>query len=246
MCIDGRPRRDRCDRRVAAVLALVVAVSMAACSTTAGSGSTSTTPDATEGSTTAGRRVDSGFRTRAGSAPDRLVVVGDSITNEGRDQLLEAFAARFAVVIEGRPGHVVSELQDAADELSVPPPAVVIIELGTNDVSYRIDTDRSAGDLRRMVDTFAATPCVVLVTVDEGLPMSGARARASALNAAVRSIVDADPARLRLVDMTAVVDAAEADPAFGGSFHRDGIHPVAAGQTRLAAAYDGAVATCGR
>lgn len=196
-------------------------------------------------SDTAGRRVDTGFRTRAGTADERLVVVGDSITNEGRDQLLAAFVGRYEVVLEGRPGHVVSELQDAADELAVPPPAVAIIELGTNDVSYRIETTRSAGDLRRMVDTFSATPCVVLVTVDEGLPVSGARARASALNAAIRAIVVSDPARLRLVDMTGLVNATEADPAFGGSFHYDGIHPSAAGQTRLVAAYAAAVATCG-
>jgi lysophospholipase L1-like esterase len=232
---------------MAVVVAMVVTVSAASCSSastdTSMSGSESTVTTAPG---TAGRRVDSGFRTRAGTATDRLVVVGDSITNEGRDQLLAAFVGRFEVVLEGRPGHVVSELQDAAEELAVPPPAVAIIELGTNDVSYGIDTTRSAGDLRRMVDTFAATPCVVLVTVDEGLPVSGARARASALNTAIRSIVAGDPARLRLVDMTAVVDAAEADPAFGGSFHYDGIHPRAAGQARLAAAYAATVATCGR
>lgn len=230
-----------------AMVAMVVTASVASCSSTStdtsmsGSASTVTTTPGT-----AGRRVDSGFRTQAGTAADRLVVVGDSITNEGRDQLLAAFVGRYEVVLEGRPGHVVAELQDAADELAVPPPAVAIIELGTNDVSYRIETTRSATDLRRMVDTFAATPCVVLVTVDEGLPGAGARARASALDTAIRSIVASDPARLRLVDMTAVVDAAEADPAFGGSFHYDGIHPTPAGQTRLAAAYVAAVATCGR
>lgn len=234
-------------------LASFVVLSVASCST--GSGSTSSAPttvpnseasDATVDVGTTGRRVDSGFRTRAGTATDRLVVVGDSITNEGRDQVLAAFVGRYSVILEGRPGHVVSEVQDAAEELAVPPPAVAIIELGTNDVSYRIETTRSAEDLRRMVDTFAGTPCVVLVTVDEGLPVPGARARASAFNAAVRSIVESDPARLRLVDMTAVVDAAEADPSFGGPFHYDGIHPGAAGQTRLAAAYLAAVATCDR
>lgn len=225
------------------VLAMAAAVSIASCSSTSTGGSV---PDATDPSDAVGRRIDHGFRTRAGTATERLVVVGDSITNEGRDQLLAAFVGRYTVVVEGRPGHVVSELQDAADELAVPPPTVVIIELGTNDVSYRIETTRSADDLRRMVDTFAAAPCVVLVTVDEGLPVSGARARASAFNAAVRSIAASDPARLRVVDMTALVDAAEADPALGGSFHYDGIHPGAAGQTRLAAAYAAVVDTCGR
>jgi len=231
---------------ISLLMAVLLVPAVASCSSTSTSTSTNAVgSDAAMAPGTAGRRIDSGFRTRAGTATDRLVVVGDSITNEGRDQLLAAFVGRYAVVIEGRPGHVVSELQDAADELAVQPPAVAVIELGTNDVSYRIETTRSASDLRRMVDTFSATPCVVLVTVDEGLPVSGARARASALNAAIRSIVESDPVRLRLVDMTGLVNATEADPAFGGSFHYDGIHPSAAGQARLAAAYAAAVATCG-
>jgi len=192
--------------------------------------------------TIGGARVDQGFVTTAGVGPESLVVIGDSITNEGRDQLLEVFADRYRVVLDGRPGHVVAELQDAADDLASPVPSVAIIELGTNDVTSGRDLARSALDLRRMVAALGEVPCLVLVTVDEGLPRQATRART--INAAIRSIAASDPQRIRIVDVGAVIDAAEADPTFRGPFHYDGVHPSVEGQTRLAAAYAEIVASC--
>ena len=95
-----------------------------------------------------------------------------------------------------------------------------------------------------MVATFAASRCIVLVTVDSGLPRIGASSRARELGASYRALAANDP-RIRLVDVDAIRVASEADPRFVGPFLYDGIHPTAAAHERLAAAYADAIADCG-
>ena len=183
------------------------------------------------------------YRTESGTGDALLVVVGDSITNEGRVEIAARFDRDRRVVIDGRPGYLIGAQQPTAVALAAMGPSAVIIALGTNDAVYAHDPVASAGDLRRLVDTFGSVSCIVLVTVNTRLPRAGAPARALALNEAIRSLAAGDP-RLRVVDVDRVAADAESDAGFVAPFLYDGVHPTAAGQARLAAAYAAAVASC--
>lgn len=209
------------------------------------SGVTST-PAAVVPSSTSTTSRSTEFRTTAGSTGPRIVIVGDSITNEGRAELAAALGVDHRVVIDGRPGYRVAQQDDVAAWAASLDPEVVVVELGTNDVLSGHDLERSTDDLRRLVGRFAGSSCVVLVTVATDLPSAGAEARARRFNRSIDEIAAADPGRIRVVDVDAVVRAAQSDPGFVGPFTYDGVHPTAAGHARLAAAQAGAVSGCGR
>lgn len=184
------------------------------------------------------------IRTTAGTGGDRIVVIGDSITNEGRTELAAMLGVDHRVVIDGHPGYLIALQQPVAIELAATNPSIVVIELGTNDVAFGHPVDVSIVDMERMVSTFLGARCIVLTTVSTGFPNGDEVARARVLDAAYRAIADRDP-RVRIVDFDAVIDAANSDPSFIGPFFYDGIHPTASGQERLARATADAVASCG-
>lgn len=170
-------------------------------------------------------------------------MVGDSITNEGRIEIATTFDRDREVVIDGRPGRLIGEQLTAASELDAMRPAIVIVNLGTNDAVFAHDPAESASDLRRMVGVFDEARCIVMMTVNGRLPRSGAPMRALAINETIRSIA-AEDRRIRIVDLDELVLSTASDPTFDPPFFYDDIHPTAAGQARIATAYAAAVASC--
>lgn len=242
----GRPLLDVL---VAVLVVIAGPAAVAGCSTAAdhaapGAASTVAPPSTRVTASTATTQRSTENRTTAGTTGERVVVVGDSITNEGRVEIAAALGGGHRVVIDGRPGLQIAQQQPTAEALAATRPAIAIIELGTNDVVSSRDVSSSVDDMARMVETFAASRCIVLVTVDTGLARAGAPARARILDDSYRALAQGDP-RIRLVDVDAIRVASESDPRFVGPFLYDGIHPTAAGHARLAAAYADAISGCG-
>lgn len=194
-------------------------------------------------STTSTTTRGTDYRTTAGGSGELLVVIGDSITNEGRIEIADVFGRERQVVIDGRPGFLIGEQLATASSLASMRPQIAIINLGTNDAVFAHDSMESVADLRRLVGAFGSARCIVLMTVNTHLPRPGASARAGAINDEVRTIAASDR-RVRVIDLDALVEAAESDADFMAPFMYDSIHPTAAGQSRIAAAYVSAVATC--
>ena len=209
-------------------------------STVGSTAATSTT--AVSGPTTTARLAT--YRTAAGSGDRLLVVVGDSITDEGRAQVTDALAIGRRVIVDGHPGSTIAEQQGAADSLAAQSPSIAVIELGTNDVLRGSDLTSSAVNYGRIVGSWPMASCVVLVTIDPNLDRPGATARANEFNRTITTVAASDPSRYRLVDVEAVEREAAADPTFTGPFLYDGVHPTAAAHVRLAAAYQRAVDGC--
>lgn len=182
----------------------------------------------------------------SGVADDRMtvVVIGDSITEQGRSIIENLLGVDREVIVDGRSGYRVGQQISAAAELALGPVDQVIIELGTNDVMQGWDLDGSAEDLAYMVGLFPGAQCIHLVLVSESMPsrQGDAQARARLMNAFIREIAKDDP-RIGLVDVPSVIERFEAiDP--GEPFTTDGVHPTERGQEALVSAYERAVAAC--
>jgi hypothetical protein len=107
-----------------------------------------------------------------------VVLVGDSITQSAASELEGAFGRqRFDVKVVAHSGEMFRERQAPAAEAAAARPAVVIINLGTNDVLCAAAGERPAGaqpcrypdftlgdmvaDADRMLDLFAPGTCLI-------------------------------------------------------------------------------------
>lgn len=207
------------------ILVVVVSVPLVGCGSTA---------DRVPGSSTTG----------ASTATVDVVVIGDSITEQGRPVIEQRIGALRRVIVDGRSGFRVDQQLSTAQRLAAVQPDQVIIELGTNDVLQGWDLDRSADGLRQVVDLFGSSRCIHLVMIDENMPSADgeSRERARRLNAAMADIASSD-GRVHLIDVPSLVERFETvDP--GEPYALDGVHPTEAGQSTLVDAYVDALDRC--
>jgi lysophospholipase L1-like esterase len=174
----------------------------------------------------------------AASPSADVVLIGDSITDQARDQLVTALAPA-TVQVEATAGRTIDEQQGAARSAAAASPDHVVVNLGSNDVLLDERPARSQAALRELVAALPPSTCVHLVTVSEWFfaifPDSIVlRERARAINDEIRRLAAADGHDV--IDWAAVTEAAyEADPPV--SLTSDTVHPNDAGKARLVELY---------
>lgn len=177
---------------------------------------------------------------------EQVVVLGDSITAIGRQQLISTAGDEFHLDVRAAFGAQIASQLNAAQQAAALKPTQVIINLGTNDALQGVPTDRSLAALERMVSLFHSATCIHFVTINPHLNQDGNRPRAAvaALNEQI----------LRLAKRLGRGDVIRWDNLSDAATTRteplgltdDGVHPSPRGQRELADAEVGALLRCGR
>lgn len=231
------------DRRIASGF-LGVALVLSACGSAADPGATPTTENAR---TTAVPNpgvygeIESSF---TGSGP-KVVVLGDSIMVATRKTLrseLDGYAVKVAALSgEGLSGGPLSQalgggsMPEIAGDYAEADPAVVVIELGTNDAWLEeLTVDAAEQALANIVGEFPEA-CLVAVSVTESAQAEGYDdAEAAKINESLVGVADQ------------LVDWPKLSSEQPGSLKPDGIHPTERGTKVLASAVAEAVDACSR
>lgn len=182
----------------------------------------------------------------AAEPTERVVLLGDSITELSGSTLEERLGDRWALLVDGQSGATVAQRIPAAERAAADDPRQVIVNLGTNDVTLLLDPAASVGQLRDLLDLFPDAACLHVVTVGEGIEINGRRyaEEAAAYNEGLRSLAAADP-RITVLDWDA---ALRLDEQVNGTapddLLYDTVHPTARGEKVLAALYASALEDC--
>jgi lysophospholipase L1-like esterase len=177
---------------------------------------------------------------------DTVVVLGDSITALGTNQLNSSLGSDYHLTINGHFGARVSDQENDAAFLGAIRAKQVIINLGTNDVINGVPTGQTALELQQMVQKFHGADCIHLVSINVNLhtPTKTFKPQAEALNTAIRKLASAN-SNVNVIDWNAI-DAPTVDTAHPNGLTIDGVHPTTDGQSQLIDAYSTALDRCGR
>jgi lysophospholipase L1-like esterase len=173
----------------------------------------------------------------------RVLVLGDSITDQGQRFVRAEMRASYDLSIDGKASFRIDQQLPSARRWAQRPFSQVVINLGTNDADQGYSVDESTESLTDMVALFADAVCVHLVTLNEQPPTintAEAPARAIQLNERIRQLAAADP-RVRVIDFDSIlreVRSGGTDPT------EDGIHPIDEVHERLSEAIASSVDTC--
>lgn len=163
-------RRRSCSR-VAVALFVASAMAVGCGPDAAPAGVTTTTtgpasPTTTEASTSTTERSATTSSTTApagtSSPPLEVVVVGDSLVFQSRQELRRMFDATH-LRISAEPGETLSQQLDAVRSAVEREPDVVVVLLGTNDIT--MSTDDPYSRVRDAMDRLSPVPCVRWLTV---------------------------------------------------------------------------------
>ena len=108
---------------------------------------------------------------------DKLGMLGDSITDQSRDELVAALSDTHAVSIAAYPGIRIDQMLQEAENYAASEPNQMVVFLGNNDI------DDGFADVDEMLDTFADVPCVAWLTITTHTMRPVHDAMARALNA---------------------------------------------------------------
>lgn len=183
---------------------------------------------------------------QAGPTPtDDVVVVGDSITEQGDATLHARLSPPYHLRIRGRGGYRIEEMEPYAIELATTGPEQVVINLGSNDILKDWPLDKSVAALQRLLDRFAGARCVHLVTVNEHFNAGDDATmhdRTTALNAEIRRLATSRGADV--IDWSGLVGEQLAAGEPDGPITDDSVHPTPLGQAKLADLYRVALDRC--
>jgi len=173
-----------------------------------------------------------------------VLVIGDSITDQGQTALKRELRSSYDVSIDGKAGARADEQVASAGRWATRPFDQVIVNLGTNDVMQPWPLERTEASLREILAQYPLARCLHLVTINEVMPNKDgidAFGRARELNAWMRELAESDP-RVELIDWAAIVN--EQWSTTGVDPTVDGVHPRPEVQELLAVTYERALDAC--
>jgi hypothetical protein len=182
---------------------------------------------------------------RGAGPTDDVVLIGDSITEQGDGMFHSTLEPTYRLQVRGRGGYRIDQMDGYAIELAETDPEQVVINLGTNDALLKHPLDKSAASLNRLVSRFPRARCVHIVTVNESMMSSvvpDLDLRARTLNAEIRSVASAHG--FDVIDWSSFVAADIKRGSPDGELTSDTIHPNAVGQRKLAKMYKDALDQC--
>lgn len=170
------------------------------------------------------------------------IAIGDSITQFSRDRLAFELVARgWNTSVLGRAGATIDDMRASLLGAATLKPKALVIELGSNDLGYASDPDRTdpddwsdavndaIGRIGRTLDDVAAVPCIVWVNVTDWTNFFGYDTRRSGprFNAALAAAATQDP-RLHVVDYAGLFrpDTPERAAALEVDFDAQRLHPT--------------------
>jgi hypothetical protein len=179
--------------------------------------------------------------------PARVVIVGDSITHASDEEIRALLADRdVELTMAAMPGATVEHMEERVRELDGETVDQAVINLGTNDVSFEVDPDRTRALLTELVDHFPDARCVHIVTVNDRLasPEDPAAAdRIDAVNEAITDLAARD--HVAVIDWNAILDDPPDDLEADDILADDDVHTSDLGQEILAEVYLRALMSCG-
>ena len=164
---------------------------------------------------------------RASIGADTIVMLGDSITEEGDwDALLPA----WPIANRGHSGYTTAQLLDEAEDIASHQPRSVFILTGTNDIRDGHPPSWTVDRLGEIIDVLrrgAPESQIVLQTI---LPRSDAREAVRESNRSIRAL--ASELDLQVLDLYPAFD--DGSGALRARDTRDGLHLAPAGYQRWA------------
>ncbi len=159
--------------------------------------------------------------------PERVAIVGDSITVLSTSHINDALEGPYTTDIRARSGQRIDQMLVELDDAIAERPNAVVVNLGTNDVLQGNMHWRTSFD--RMIAALAEQPCAEITTISTRVNGWGAvPAIAGQINDALAQAV-ASHADFHVVDWNAAVHMGSTQLV-----DSDQVHPSAAGQARLA------------
>lgn len=173
----------------------------------------------------------------------KVLVIGDSITDLGQQELKDELDAEYSLSLDGKTSFRTDEQLPSAERWSTRDFTQVVINLGTNDVIQGTSPSDAAANLEAMAQLFPTATCIHVVTVNELIPAEAnpvADELARELNDQIRTLPSRNP-RVRVIDWAAIVNE---EKALGVDLTIDGVHPSDEGYVLLAQAYSEALDSC--
>ena len=192
---------------------------------------------------------ESGSRSTVDGEPvsglDSVAVLGDSITVDTEDTMRARLGDSYDLAIDAVAGLTTTEQIAGADRLvaRAVPADQLVVNLGTNDVSFDVPLAESRRSLEAIIGRFGEARCIHLVTITDKAREEDpvvAWAEAVRFNEMLRTLAG-DP-RVRFVEWAAVLDANDVDGS--GPLLKDRVHPNEAGQVALSDAVGESLAGC--
>jgi lysophospholipase L1-like esterase len=185
------------------------------------------------------------------SSSDRVVILGDSITNASQGELLERFADRDGdLTVDATPGYTAEEVLVQAsavvDELGDDEAEQVIVNVGTNDMFSGYDPARTRDDVVAIVDLFPNARCVHVVTISERIfnfEIPDLPDRIVELNGLLEDLAG-ERSQVRILDWNEVLDDPPGDLETSDLLRSDTVHTSPEGEQVLADAYLEALDDC--
>ncbi len=184
--------------------------------------------------TTRGHRE--GRTNRAAIGADTIVMLGDSLTEEGDwDELLPG----WPIANRGYAGYTTAQLLDGAKEIAARRPRLIFILTGTNDIRDGRPASSTVEGLSAIIDVVRRDAPDTVIVLQTILPRADARSAVREANLAIRRL--ASERELELLDLYPAFD--DGTGALRAPETTDGIHLAAAGYARWAAEIDAALRT---
>ena len=178
----------------------------------------------------------------------RVAVIGDSITFLTKEEIHAWLDPNYYVSVDGRSGFTIAQQLSVATVYAgqTPKPSIVVVNLGTNDMTQAVPVWASGYDLGSMTGKFPSAKCIVLVDINGNTMNATWNAWAAQFNQDVIYTAAAWDARVRVVRWHRFVrDYFSAGQPYG-ELTTDMVHPTELGQYFLGSMIKDQVNVCPR
>ena len=193
-----------------------------------------------------GLAVLAGCSSSATAVPDHVVVIGDSFAAIQQPALASVlhgqYTANYLIGNTERIGPIAASAGSHLDDHGAP--AVVVVNLGTNDAIRGANVRSDEAPLQPLIDAVSDVPCVVLTTISLGADERSRTSVALVVNDQIKRVASTDPTRFKVVDWENFL-ATLPEASLDTYVRPDRIHPTPAGTRWLAQADLAGIRSCG-
>jgi hypothetical protein len=185
---------------------------------------------------------------KGNAAGPRVAVIGDSITWQTKEEIHAWLDPDYYVSVDGRSGYTIQQQLPVADVYAaqIPRPSIIVINLGTNDMTQAIPVWASGYQLGTMTGKFSSARCIVLVDINGNTGVTSWNVWAAQFNRDVIYTAAAWDTRIRVVRWDQFVRSYYTAGQPYGELTTDLVHPTELGQYFLGSLIKDQVNACPR